>query len=140
MHFVSALCEPEDEQKTHLFLACDTNITISMSFGSTHWEINPVDMNFGNITVLVSGNAVEMCVGAIFDTGSISFGSDMWFVGDTFLKNVYSVFRADPPSVGFAQLASGFSSSTGSAHTTNRNISIPLMLLVTISACFTLFL
>ena len=27
-------------------------------------------------------------------------------VGDSFLKNVYTVFRADPPSVGFANLSS----------------------------------
>lgn len=27
-----------------------------------------------------------------------------WVVGDTFLKNVYSVYRYDPPAVGFATL------------------------------------
>jgi cathepsin D len=34
-----------------------------------------------------------------------------WVVGDTFLKNVYSVFRANPPSIGFAALAAGVESS-----------------------------
>lgn len=28
-----------------------------------------------------------------------------WIVGDTYLKNFYSVFRYDPPAVGFAPLA-----------------------------------
>ena len=70
-----------------------------------------------------------MCLGGIFDLGLGSSigsggGNPSWVVGDTFLvsrrvtfvlhgtdcaaqqKNVYSVFRANPPSVGFAQLSS----------------------------------
>ncbi|OJA14046.1 hypothetical protein AZE42_05212 [Rhizopogon vesiculosus] len=79
-----------------------------MSFGGTDWDISPVDMNVGTVTS-------DMCAGAIFDVGAIDGGnlSDTWIVGDTFLKNVYSVFRAEPPAVGFAQLASGLSSSSG---------------------------
>lgn len=72
-----------------------------------------------------------LCLGGIFD---LTQGSDVgegggnpsWVVGDTFLvscifhpfifirysslsltqKNVYSVFRSNPPSIGFAQLSS----------------------------------
>jgi len=32
---------------------------------------------------------------------------NIWLLGDTFLKNVYSVYRYDPPSVGFAPIAPG---------------------------------
>ncbi|KAH9971715.1 hypothetical protein BGW80DRAFT_1561453 [Lactifluus volemus] len=45
------------------------------------------------------------CLGAIFEYTSNN-NSPAWIVGDTFLKNVYSVFRANPASVGFAALAS----------------------------------
>lgn len=56
-----------------------------------------------------------MCAGGIFDIGTTignAQGVPSWIVGDTFLKNVYTVFQANPPAVGFAQLASGLSSST----------------------------
>ncbi|OJA14050.1 hypothetical protein AZE42_05215 [Rhizopogon vesiculosus] len=135
---------------------CNTSITVSMSFGGTDWGISPVDMNVGTVTS-------DMCAGAIFDAGALNDGgfSDMWIVGDTFLKNVYSVFRAEPPAVGFAQLASGLSSSSGTfdpnpvqpgslpAPTTSggssetasaKNIAGSLTLLVTVFTCFILLL
>ncbi|KAG2144700.1 aspartic peptidase domain-containing protein [Suillus bovinus] len=95
---------------------CDTNVTVYISFGGTNWAISPLDMNIGTLNETVTGNASitsQMCAGGIFDIGVGSVPS--WIVGDTFLKNVYSVFRASPPAVGFAQLASGLSSSTGSS-------------------------
>jgi len=127
-----------------------------MSFGGTDWKISPLDINVGTVT---SG----MCAGAIFDAGVLDAGefSEMWIVGDTFLKNVYSVFRAEPPAVGFAQLASGLSSSTGTfdpnpvqsgslpAPTTSGGssggvligaASVSLTLLATVTACFALLL
>ena len=69
-------------------------------------------MNLG--AVGISSTGVQMCVGGIFDVGStVGTGSKVpsWIVGDTFLKNVYSVYRANPPSVGFATLASEFNTS-----------------------------
>jgi len=133
-----------------------------MSFGGTDWSISPLDINVGTVT---SG----MCAGAIFDAGVIYGGgfNETWLVGDTFLKNVYSVFSADPPAVGFAQLASGLSSSTGTfdpnpvqsgslpapttsggssgggltgAASANENIAVSLTLLATVTACFVLLL
>ncbi|KAG1871567.1 aspartic peptidase domain-containing protein, partial [Suillus subluteus] len=80
------------------------------------WAISPLDMNLGTLNDTMTGNAdatSQMCAGGIFDIGI--GGVPAWIVGDTFLKNVYSVFRASPAAVGFAQLASGLSSSTGSS-------------------------
>ena len=54
--------------------------------------------------------SVDQCVGSIFVYGGSSDGPG-WILGDTFLKNVYSVFRANPPSIGFAALAPGVESS-----------------------------
>jgi len=85
---------------------CNTNITLTMSFGGQAWPINPLDFNAGQ----VNSGRNPLCLGAVFD---LSLGTNnmpdsstpTWVVGDTFLKNVYSVFRSSPPSVGFAQLS-----------------------------------
>ncbi|GJJ11469.1 hypothetical protein Clacol_005702 [Clathrus columnatus] len=76
---------------------CATEISISLSFGGRTWSIEPVDF------MLMAINE-DTCVGAFFaleNQGSVP----AWIIGDTFLKNVYSVFRYDPPSVGFASLS-----------------------------------
>ncbi|KAI0293237.1 aspartic peptidase domain-containing protein [Russula brevipes] len=89
---------------------CATQVSVSISFGGPSWPINPADMNLGTVK---SGQ----CLGAIFDIGSsVSPGSitPSWIVGDTFLKNVYSVYRAsNPPAVGFAQLSDAAGGSAG---------------------------
>lgn len=48
----------------------------------------------GGIFVLSEGSSVPS------DSSSLT-----WVVGDTFLKNVYSVFRQTPAAVGFAALS-----------------------------------
>ncbi|KAG1889871.1 aspartic peptidase domain-containing protein [Suillus subluteus] len=140
---------------------CTTDVTVTISFGGSAWTINPADMNIGPVDSSVSGSTTEMCAGGIFDIGtSVGSGSNVptWIVGDTFLKNVYSVFRANPAAVGFAQLTNGASPSTsgtssqvsstatsssnpllGSA-STNTNIAVTLTLLASVTACFTLLL
>ncbi|KAF9444476.1 acid protease [Macrolepiota fuliginosa MF-IS2] len=81
---------------------CTTNVTVQLGFGNSTrtWPISPDDFK---ATELDHGQ----CLGAFFELPS-SFGSQApsWIVGDTFLKNVYSVFRYQPPSVGFANLSS----------------------------------
>jgi len=76
---------------------CSTNVQVSMSFGGKSWPISNADFQAQQLNE-------ETCVGAFFE---VSTGGDApaWIVGDTFLKNVYSVFRYNPPSVGFAQLS-----------------------------------
>jgi len=104
---------------------CSTNVQISIAFGGNSWPISTADMNLGSSSV--SGQ----CVGGIFDLTAGSNaggggGNPNWVVGDTFLKNVYTVFRSTPPSIGFAQLsnAAGGSSGTpgiGTAHVSGSN-------------------
>ncbi|KAN0091479.1 hypothetical protein V8E55_005045 [Tylopilus felleus] len=68
----------------------------------------------------------EMCAGGLFDIGRPE-GNDApsWIVGDVFLTNVYAVFRANPPVVGFAQLTSELSrpscTSSGTTHSSGRS-------------------
>jgi len=76
---------------------CSTTVNVTLSFGGTYWAVSAGDFELAQL----SGSE---CLGAFFelDTGS---NSPSWIVGDTFLKNVYSVFRYSPPSVGFAALS-----------------------------------
>lgn len=72
-----------------------------MKFGSSSiaWPISNADFQ------LMQASASE-CVGAFFALDTTGTSAPPWIVGDTFLKNVYSVFRANPASVGFATLSS----------------------------------
>ncbi|KAJ7148036.1 aspartic peptidase domain-containing protein [Mycena crocata] len=77
---------------------CNTTVNVSVSFGGQTWSIDPRDMNQGP----VSGNTSQ-CYGAI---GSMTGDqTPSWKFGIPFMKNVYSVFRESPPSIGFAQLS-----------------------------------
>lgn len=103
---------------------CSTQVTITLSFGGKAWPINSNDMNLGPIaqgSTQCLGGIFDLSQGSSIDSGS---GNPNWVVGDTFLKNVYSVFRSQPPSIGFAQLsdAAGGSGTPG-ASTTNTGSS-----------------
>lgn len=79
---------------------CTSNIEISMSFGGKFWAVSRDDF----VLRMQGGTSEVECVGAFFaileDNNTLN-----WVVGDAFLKNVYSVFRLQPPSVGFAALS-----------------------------------
>lgn len=86
---------------------CNNTVEVSLSFGGRSWPISPDDMNLGVLDL----EDTSTCVGGIFDLNlgsslSAGGGNPHWVVGATFLKNVYSVFRASPPSIGFAELSS----------------------------------
>jgi len=110
---------------------CGLNLTLSLTFGGIEYPVNPKDFS----TEVSNGT----CYGALFaldstqsnSTSAISdapVGANItnpdWVVGLAFIKNYYTVFRATPPSVGFAALsnptqlatssASGLSYATGS--------------------------
>ncbi|KAJ7830299.1 aspartic peptidase domain-containing protein [Mycena olivaceomarginata] len=77
---------------------CNTTFNLTVSFGGRSWPINSTDVNFGP-----SGSSSQ-CVGTI--TGQTpSAGAPGWIFGVAFLQNIYSVFRQNPPSVGFAELS-----------------------------------
>lgn len=112
------------DQQGFFSFPCSTSVEVTLSFGGKAWPISAADMNIGQVS-----RGSSQCLGAIFD---LSLGSNIpsgsgnpsWVVGDSFLKNVYSVFRAgNPGSVGFAQLSSvaggsGAPSGNGSSTTT----------------------
>lgn len=76
---------------------CSTAVNIAISFGGPSWPISPADFQLTKISS-------SQCVGAFFELNT-GGSAPNWIVGDTFLKNVYSVFRYNPPAVGFAALS-----------------------------------
>ncbi|KAG0145715.1 hypothetical protein CROQUDRAFT_658385 [Cronartium quercuum f. sp. fusiforme G11] len=97
---------------------CSSAPSLSLTFGGISYSIAPDDFNVG--TVDESG---KMCLGAIFAVESATSSSTTtsltpaWIVGDSFLKNVYTVFRASPSpaAVGFATPANDYQSLLRSA-------------------------
>ncbi|KZV80212.1 acid protease [Exidia glandulosa HHB12029] len=102
--FYSAIqgSEPGTGQWEGFYLyPCDTAVNLTMNFGGAKsWPVSDDDFKLMQVSD-------SLCAGGLFeiDTGGSANGAPDWIVGDTFLKNVYSVFRASPPSVGFAALA-----------------------------------
>jgi len=105
---------------------CSQKVTVTLNFGGRTWPMAPADF-------ALATNVPNTCVGAIFET---TLGDQdnpqipQWYIGASFLKNVYSVFRYDPPAVGFAELSAAAllsepvplsSSSTGTARTANTS-------------------
>lgn len=79
---------------------CSANPSISITFGGREFSINSQDFNAGALDT--SG---RYCLGAIFAT-DLGQGAPEWIVGDSFLKNVFSVYDYNNgnPRVGFASL------------------------------------
>jgi cathepsin D len=91
----------------YFLIPCNTQTVVSLTFGGISYQISPKDF-------IVDQISTSYCLAAFFIlelSGSSpipgqSSSNPTWVVGDSFLKNVYTVFRADPPSVGFANLSS----------------------------------
>ncbi|KAJ8462700.1 hypothetical protein ONZ45_g17841 [Pleurotus djamor] len=103
---------------------CSAQISMSISYGGKVWPINPRDMNLGR---LAPGSS--QCLGGVFDLGLGSSivsggGNPEWVVGDVFLKNVYSIYRADPPSIGFAELSAAAGGSSASSPSPSGSSSV----------------
>lgn len=76
---------------------CSTAVNVAISFGGPSWPISPADFQLTKLTS-------SQCVGAFFELNT-GGSAPNWIIGDTFLKNVYSVFRYNPAAVGFAALS-----------------------------------
>ncbi|CAE6470622.1 unnamed protein product [Rhizoctonia solani] len=77
---------------------CGQTVNVAFNFGGRSWTAD---------FKLLTTNP-NICVGAIFELSMGGLGNPdvpQWVVGDAFLKNVYSIFRYEPPSIGFAQLS-----------------------------------
>ncbi|KAK4242079.1 hypothetical protein C8A03DRAFT_40502 [Achaetomium macrosporum] len=72
-------------------IPCDTNLPIHVTFSGVDYEISAADW--------VVRKDEKSCISRIY---GYEIKSGTWLLGDTFLKNVYSVFDADKMRIGFA--------------------------------------
>ncbi|KAJ7351274.1 aspartic peptidase domain-containing protein [Mycena albidolilacea] len=110
-------------ESAHLYqYPCDTDLNITVSFGGRVWPLNSSDINLGP-----TDPGSKKCFGAISAFGLANTlpdaGPDLdWIFGTPFLTNTYSVFRATPPSLGFAEL----SAEAGGSFLTSQFVLCPL--------------
>ena len=98
---------------------CSTDIAMDMTFGSFKVTIRSNDFNIGSY-----GDDASYCTGGVFVQGLAASSPVQWVVGDTMLKNVYSIYRMTPAAVGFAHLpGSGAVSSSSSASASSSSTS-----------------
>ena len=79
-----------------------------MAFGGRSWPISTQHMNLGPVS---TDSAI--CVGGILNKELRYAADDVWYVGAPFLRSVYTVFRFQPLSIGFANLSVGFGGNSG---------------------------
>ncbi|EIW76951.1 acid protease, partial [Coniophora puteana RWD-64-598 SS2] len=77
---------------------CDVSVDISLSFGGVSWPISSTHFRW-----LTDNPNPGQCTGAFAPQSSDQLTA--WIIGDVFLKNVYAIFRYEPPAVGFATLS-----------------------------------
>ncbi|KAB5591338.1 Aspartic protease [Ceratobasidium theobromae] len=74
---------------------CNANPDVALNFAGQNFNIKAADMSLG------SDASNQTCTGAIVPSAQ----RNAWLVGDSFLKNVYTVFDQTNLQVGFAKLA-----------------------------------
>ncbi|KAI0335089.1 acid protease [Cubamyces sp. BRFM 1775] len=88
-----------DSENGYYSFPCNSPPTVSFSWGGKQWQISAANFNLGETS---SGSG--KCVGALAGQ-DIGLGNNVWLLGDSFMKNVYTAFSFDDDAVGFAQLA-----------------------------------
>jgi len=78
---------------------CSSPPSVAFSWGGKNWAITEDNFSLGE-TETGSGQ----CVGALAGQ-DLGLGSNVWLLGDSFMKNVYTAFNFDQNAVGFAALA-----------------------------------
>ncbi|KAH0836320.1 acid protease [Lanmaoa asiatica] len=79
---------------------CTHEVTVEISFGGPSWAISPADFQFQP-----TGSSSDYCYGAFYSVPTSSSTAAVDPEAQYDQKNVYSVFRYSPPSVGFAALS-----------------------------------
>ncbi|KAF5391514.1 hypothetical protein D9757_002457 [Collybiopsis confluens] len=77
---------------------CSSIPDVSFSWGGASFAISSENFNLGT-----TASGASTCVGALA-AQDLGLGTNTWLLGDSFMKNVYSVFSFDQDAVGFAPL------------------------------------
>ncbi|KAJ7110006.1 acid protease [Mycena epipterygia] len=82
---------------------CDSVPNVAFNWRGLDWEITSANFNLG-----LTAEGSSDCVGALAGE-DLGLGSNVWLLGDSFMKNVYTAFDFNltgQPAVGFAALRS----------------------------------
>ncbi|KAF8509471.1 acid protease [Hysterangium stoloniferum] len=77
---------------------CSSVPSVSFSWGGKKWQISAENFNLGT-----TADGSLDCVGALAGQ-DLRLGNNVWLLGDSFMKNVYSIFSFGQNAVGFAAL------------------------------------
>ena len=88
-----------DQQNGFFSFPCNSPPQIAFNWGGADFAVSPENISLGE-TEAGSGQ----CVGSLA-AQDLGLGNDVWLLGDSFMKNVYTAFSFDDNAVGFAQLA-----------------------------------
>ncbi|OCH95103.1 acid protease [Obba rivulosa] len=79
---------------------CKSPPTVSFNWGGKNWVVSAANFNLG----VSSSKTPTRCIGAL-SSKDLGLGSDIWLLGDSFMKNQYNVFNFAQNAVGFATLS-----------------------------------
>ncbi|EPS93454.1 hypothetical protein FOMPIDRAFT_147447 [Fomitopsis schrenkii] len=88
-----------DTQNGFYQFPCNAVPQLAFNWGGKTWNVSAANFNLGK-----TSNTSEYCVGALAGQ-DFGVGDNVWLLGDSFMKNVYSVFSFDQNTVGFASLS-----------------------------------
>ncbi|KAF7316715.1 Acid protease [Mycena chlorophos] len=88
-----------DSSNGYYSFPCSSPPEISFNYGGKDWTISADNINLGQTE---SGSS--SCVSALA-AQDLGLGTDVWLLGDSFMKNQYTVFSVAKESVGFAELS-----------------------------------
>ncbi|KAJ2968031.1 hypothetical protein NUW54_g13335 [Trametes sanguinea] len=87
-----------DSENGYYSYPCNSPPSVSFSWGGKKWAISADNFNLGQ-----TSTGSSQCVGALAGQ-DLGLGSNVWLLGDSFMKNVYTAFSFDNNAVGFASL------------------------------------
>ncbi|KAJ6463451.1 acid protease [Mycena sanguinolenta] len=88
-----------DAELGYYSFPCATPPEIAFNWGGKDWPISAANINLGQ-----TAEGSSSCVGALAGQ-NIGLGSNVWLLGDSFMKNVYTAFDFGEEAVGFATIA-----------------------------------
>ncbi|KAI7937202.1 hypothetical protein MJO28_016101 [Puccinia striiformis f. sp. tritici] len=103
---------------------CNSSVLVTFKFGGKNYTMAPEDFNLGPF------GSNGRCLGSVFELelSGASRSLISWVIGDSFLKNVLSVYRYVPAAVGFAKLSSQFNNTGASVVTVGGSLYTPSQL------------
>ncbi|MBW0559148.1 hypothetical protein O181_098863, partial [Austropuccinia psidii MF-1] len=106
---------------------CNSTVNVTLKFGGKNYNMTPDDFNLGPF------GTNGRCLGSVFELELSGASKSLisWVIGDSFLKNVLSVYRYFPPAVGFAKLSNAFNSTSATPIYPNGTLFTPSLLNIT---------